>query len=138
MQAFQVLLQTKSPSTKAQEQASDVIRHMIPHDVLNSSSAVSIPYAKLAKFRPCEVTVGHDYQVISWYISCCKHSLVHPSMCMDVSRRGGEEVGRHVGSSRGDLIGQILQQQALAGVALPSPAGTTAAPRVRRKMVRRV
>ncbi len=26
--------------------------------------------------------------------------------------RNGEEVGRHVGSSRGDLIGQILAQQA--------------------------
>ncbi|MEW5318821.1 MAG: hypothetical protein WDW38_010008 [Sanguina aurantia] len=50
--------------------------------------------------------------------------------------RGGEEVGRHVGSSRGDLIGQILQQQASAGMA--SPAGPAAAPRVRRKMVRRV
>ena len=35
--------------------------------------------------------------------------------------RDGEEVGRHVGSSRGDLIGQILQQQAKAGVAPPPP-----------------
>ena len=29
--------------------------------------------------------------------------------------RNGEEVGRHVGSSRGDLIGQILAQQASRG-----------------------
>jgi hypothetical protein len=35
--------------------------------------------------------------------------------------REGKEVGRHVGSSRGDLIGQILQQQAKAGVAPPPP-----------------
>lgn len=33
--------------------------------------------------------------------------------------RGGKEVGRHVGSSRGDLIGQILSQQAAAGVQPP-------------------
>jgi hypothetical protein len=37
--------------------------------------------------------------------------------------RGGKEVGRHVGSSRGDLIGQILAQQSAAGVAPPPPAG---------------
>jgi hypothetical protein len=37
--------------------------------------------------------------------------------------RGGELVGRHTGSSRGDLIGQILQQQAAAGIAPPTPAG---------------
>lgn len=35
--------------------------------------------------------------------------------------RDGKEVGRHVGSSRGDLIGQILQLQANAGVAPPPP-----------------
>lgn len=33
--------------------------------------------------------------------------------------RGGREVGRHVGSSRGDLIGQILAQQSAHGVAPP-------------------
>lgn len=35
--------------------------------------------------------------------------------------RGGKEVGRHVGSSRGDLIGQILQQQSALGIAPPPP-----------------
>lgn len=33
--------------------------------------------------------------------------------------RGGKAVGRHVGSSRGDLIGQILQQQNALGIAPP-------------------
>lgn len=36
-------------------------------------------------------------------------------------RRGGRYAGRHVGSTRGDLIGQILQQQASAGIAPPPP-----------------
>jgi hypothetical protein len=36
--------------------------------------------------------------------------------------RGGKPVGRHVGSSRGDLIGQILSQQSAAGVQAPSPS----------------
>lgn len=36
--------------------------------------------------------------------------------------RAGQPVGRHVGSSRGDLIGKILEQQAAAGVAAPAPA----------------
>jgi len=45
--------------------------------------------------------------------------------------RGGKEVGRHVGSSRGDLIGQILAQQAAAGIQPPpTPGGGT--PRRRR------
>ena len=35
--------------------------------------------------------------------------------------RGGKEVGRHVGAARGDLIGQILAQQAKAGIAPPPP-----------------
>jgi hypothetical protein len=35
--------------------------------------------------------------------------------------RGGQEVGRHVGSDRGDLIGQILQQQNALGIAPPAP-----------------
>lgn len=35
--------------------------------------------------------------------------------------RNGEEVGRHVGSSRGDLIGQILAQQAKLGIQPPPP-----------------
>ena len=35
--------------------------------------------------------------------------------------RGGKEVGRHVGSSRGDLIGQILSVQAAAGLRPPPP-----------------
>ena len=39
--------------------------------------------------------------------------------------RNGVAVGRHVGSSRGDLIGQILQQQAAAGFQPPMPQGGT-------------
>jgi len=35
--------------------------------------------------------------------------------------RNGEEVGRHVGSSRGDLIGQVLLQQSNAGLPMPDP-----------------
>lgn len=35
--------------------------------------------------------------------------------------RDSKEMGRHVGSSRGDLIGQILQQQASAGIQPPAP-----------------
>lgn len=35
--------------------------------------------------------------------------------------RSGKEVGRHVGSSRGDLIGQILAQQGALGIAPPPP-----------------
>ena len=34
-------------------------------------------------------------------------------------------VGRHVGSSRGDLIGKILAQQGAAGIAPPPPQGGT-------------
>ena len=37
--------------------------------------------------------------------------------------RGGKLIGRHVGSSRGDLIGQILSMQSAAGIPPPSPAG---------------
>ncbi len=33
--------------------------------------------------------------------------------------RAAKEVGRHVGSSRGDLIGKILQQQNTLGIAPP-------------------
>ena len=40
--------------------------------------------------------------------------------------RAGEEVGRHVGSSRGDLIGQILAQQAKHGIQPPPPPGAAA------------
>lgn len=37
--------------------------------------------------------------------------------------RGGKQIGRHVGSSRGDLIGQILAQQNAAGIPPPQPQG---------------
>ena len=40
--------------------------------------------------------------------------------------RGGKEVARHVGSSRGDLMGQILQQQAAHGVKPPPPPARAA------------
>ncbi|GAB4820580.1 hypothetical protein N2152v2_007626 [Parachlorella kessleri] len=52
--------------------------------------------------------------------------------------RNGKETGRHVGSSRGDLIGQILQQQSALGIPPPPPQGgvprkpASAAPRPRR------
>ena len=35
--------------------------------------------------------------------------------------RGGKEVARHVGASRGDLMGQILKQQAAHGIKPPPP-----------------
>lgn len=38
--------------------------------------------------------------------------------------RNGQEVGRHVGSSRGDLIGQILAQQTKMGIQPPPPPGS--------------
>jgi hypothetical protein len=38
-----------------------------------------------------------------------------------VRYRHGKEVGRHVGSSRGDLIGRILEVQAAYGVQPPPP-----------------
>lgn len=37
--------------------------------------------------------------------------------------RAGEEVGRHVGSSRGDLIGKILEMQGALGLPPPPPPG---------------
>eukprot|EP00889_Picochlorum_renovo_P000412 jgi/Picre1/27442/NNA_000409.t1 len=37
--------------------------------------------------------------------------------------RGGKMIGRHVGSSRGDLIGQILKMQNAAGIPPPMPQG---------------
>lgn len=40
--------------------------------------------------------------------------------------RAGKETGRHVGSSRGDLIGQILAQQSALGIAPPTPQGQVA------------
>eukprot|EP00887_Chlorella_sp_A99_P001357 scaffold8.g1357.t1 len=47
--------------------------------------------------------------------------------------RNGQPVGRHVGSSRGDLIGQILAQQAAMGIAPPPPAGGSPRRAVRRR-----
>ena len=38
--------------------------------------------------------------------------------------RGGKQTGRHVGSSRGDLMGQILNQQSALGIAPPPPPGS--------------
>lgn len=49
--------------------------------------------------------------------------------------RNGQEVGRHVGSSRGDLIGQILAQQAQIGIQPPAAPGSST-PRERRPMRR--
>lgn len=52
--------------------------------------------------------------------------------------RNGKEVARHVGSSRGDLIGKILQVQSEYGVAPPPPPKPAGAvPRKRGANVRR-
>ncbi|BDA41040.1 Thioredoxin-like protein CDSP32, chloroplastic [Coccomyxa sp. Obi] len=45
--------------------------------------------------------------------------------------RGGKEVGRHVGASRADLIGQILMQQNSLGIAPPPPPVAAGTPRRR-------
>ena len=50
--------------------------------------------------------------------------------------RNGQEVGRHVGSSRGDLIGQILAQQAKVGIQ-PPPSNAAAAQKRERRPMRR-
>jgi hypothetical protein len=54
--------------------------------------------------------------------------------------RGGKEVARHVGSSRGDLMGRIMEVQAEAGVRPPPPPSAAAKRRVpeRRVIKRRV
>lgn len=46
--------------------------------------------------------------------------------------RSGREVGRFVGSQRGDLIGQILRIQDAAGVRPPAPPGSAATARAQR------
>lgn len=51
--------------------------------------------------------------------------------------KNGREVGRHVGSSRGDLIGKILQVQSEYGVAPPPPPKPAGAVPRRRGAVRR-
>ena len=51
--------------------------------------------------------------------------------------RDGKNVGRHVGSSRADLIGHILQQQKNAGVDPPTTGQGPSQSR-REKIVRRV
>jgi len=52
--------------------------------------------------------------------------------------RNGQPVGRHVGSSRGDLIGQILMQQGSAGLPVPPPKnGGSKAPSTAPKQQRR-
>jgi hypothetical protein len=54
--------------------------------------------------------------------------------------RGGKEVARHVGSSRGDLMGRIMEVQAEAGVRPPPPPSAAQKRRVpeRRVIKRRV
>jgi thioredoxin-like negative regulator of GroEL len=46
--------------------------------------------------------------------------------------REGKMVGRHVGSSRGDLIGQILSMQSAAGIPPPQPPAGSGRQRSRR------
>lgn len=43
--------------------------------------------------------------------------------------RGGREVGRHIGSSRADLIGKILQIQQDLGISPPPRPSVGAVPR---------
>ncbi|KAG1664584.1 hypothetical protein FOA52_012526 [Chlamydomonas sp. UWO 241] len=52
--------------------------------------------------------------------------------------REGKEVGRHVGSSRADLIGQILTMQNSLGIAPPPPPTPAGATRVSRPVPQRV
>jgi hypothetical protein len=55
----------------------------------------------------------------------------HAQVPTFVFYRSGKEVGRHVGSSRGDLIGQILMQQNALGIAPPPPPVKAGVPRRR-------
>ena len=75
----------------------------------------------------------HTLRIETWL--CQEQLLSSVSTASDplqvptfVFYRSGKEVGRHVGSSRGDLIGQILMQQNALGIAPPPPpvkAGTS-------------
>lgn len=75
-------------------------------------------------------TVGHLYQFHGFCTS--RSDLPNLQPYFPVSRcRGGKEVARHVGSSRGDLIGQILTQQEAVGLSPPPPPAVTAKRRSR-------
>lgn len=53
----------------------------------------------------------------------CPHAIAH-CLC-----RAGREVGRHIGSSRADLIGKILQIQQDLGISPPPRPSIGAVPR---------
>ena len=67
--------------------------------------------------------------------ACQAAALPAPQVPTFLFYRGGEPVGRHVGSSRADLIGQILAQQARFGIQPPPPPGVaqSAKPRPMRR-----
>lgn len=74
--------------------------------------------------------------------SAATEQVAHSFKVMEVPTfiflRNGREVARHVGSSRGDLIGKILQVQSEYGVAPPPPPQPQGAvPRRRGASVRR-
>jgi hypothetical protein len=51
--------------------------------------------------------------------------------------RGGREVGRHVGSSRGDLMGRIMETQMEAGVRPPPPPASAKRRVPERRVIKR-
>ena len=91
----------------------------------------------------CAVCVGRKYsRPMFWLADICQ-GTANNVLVIDATQvptflfyRGGKPTGRHVGSSRADLIGQILQQQNAHGVRPPvTGQGTQSS---RRKIERRV
>lgn len=78
----------------------------------------------------CPSALACIYKTQSQLLTYCPFTGQVPTFLF---YRNGQPVGRHVGSSRGDLIGQILQQQQQLGIAPPPPAGGS----LRRQVSRR-
>ncbi len=95
------------------------------------------PHVVLPMPIPCHVVMRPSLLANnSFKFTCCFPFLTAPLPPLRLHHRGGKEVGRHVGSSRADLIGRILQIQQSLGVSPPQRPTTGAVPRP--KIVRRV
>lgn len=118
--AFARLMYDSSPQSKAVAKQLNVLQ-------VGTTTSPASPILSTCRLPFCFLEAG----VIWWsdyYGNFCMGRGVATS-CMScglqvptfIFYRGGKEVGRHVGSSRGDLIGQILQQQNALGIAPPPP-----------------